>query len=384
VVFYAKLFPVIIFLTGALLLFQSKQEKAAFILLFFLPVVSIISAPGVLGGLGCFAVYLFLKKRRKEALQLVGLCLLSGTFFFLFYSVLNTPGSSPYKTHLSDNISHLISPERLFSASQLWGKTALQLLLTFGPFLIITALLAGRKTIRSLNSEAFLTGFFIFLASLFTWVIMEKMMDSRQFFTNLGVPILNLGLLLALRAVLQISKFRFAFLALVLVNLGLNFSETAKYMNIVPKTSPEYQKLVGEAVRNLNPVGGFFKTKDEYNLVYFKASNIFPLGTYLAFEPETQTHHTVNLAVFEIPITTENEAMETQFVQNTSFYKFVAEQKTIGSFKSLPESQLAFIRRFKLDYLLITKSAALPEILAGIAVLKHTDPLSGEKLYLLK
>ena len=39
VVFYAKLFPVIIFLTGALLFFQNQQEKAMLIFLFFLSVI---------------------------------------------------------------------------------------------------------------------------------------------------------------------------------------------------------------------------------------------------------------------------------------------------------------------------------------------------------
>ena len=170
----------------------------------------------------------------------------------------------------------------------------------------------------------------------------------------------------------------------VLITLFFNFRETVKYLNIVPKTSPEYQKQVSAAVKDLKPIGGYFKAREEYGYVYTKSSNIFPMGTFLAYTPKTQDHHAVNLTVFEIPINPDNEALETQLVQNTSFYKFVTEQKKAGTFKSFSESQMSFIQQFKLNYLLVSKSAGLPENIAGKFALKCTDPLSGEKLYLLK
>jgi hypothetical protein len=385
VVFYPKLFPVYLFLIGAMLFYQHNREGAATAVLLFLPVATIIAAPGVLGGLFIFGAYQYFIRKKREGGQLL-LALIALSFWFvLFYYFINHPASSPYKSHLSETLKQVISFERAFGIGLLAFRTLVQLLVTTAVFFVLVLPFLKLKNWKKFfgRREVQLGGV-IFLAAFLSWAVLENMTDSLQFFTNLGVPLLNLVLFSVLTLAFVQARRKVVLIPLILIYLCLNFLEASKYMNVPPRYDAAYTALVSENVKQLNPIGGYFLDKSEYVNIYSKSSNIFAKGPYLAFTASEKDFHTLNLSVMDMPVNPENEAMERQLKANTSFYKFVAEQPWNQESKSIPELQLEFVNKHRLQYFLVSKAASLPETLAPLTRFVASDPVSGEKLYVLK
>ncbi|HSI90267.1 MAG TPA: hypothetical protein VK927_04080, partial [Adhaeribacter sp.] len=138
-----------------------------------------------------------------------------------------------------------------------------------------------------------------------------------------------------------------------------------------------------KALENLNPVGAFIKDRTDYNSIYEKSSAVYPKGEYLGvFKKEFQA---IALSVFEIPVMAGSANYETAkfLIRNTSFYRFVQDQKQKNAFISIAQSQVDFIKALKIEYLLVSKNARLPEKIADLVSTVITDPLSGEKCYIL-
>ncbi|MFC5271927.1 hypothetical protein [Adhaeribacter terreus] len=384
-VFYAKLFPIFIGLIAALLLYLHKQEKAAYISLLFLPLVSVVSAPGVVGGLFAFVIYLFARGQKKDALELAAITIGFTLFIVIFYNVINPPGSTPYKSYLSEQLSQLLTWNNLKNMVVLELKTVLQLIVTTGLFILFTVYFIGLKDFRrSLKSNGIVLTACMILAASLSWAINEEMNDSLQFLTNLAAPVFNI-LMVFLLSVAWAKAFRKVYLvAIVLVYVVFNYLETIKYINVKPEFSAGFAQSVLQKLDGLNPIGVYMRHPDEYQNPYPKSSNIFPKGLYLAYADNKYAYHTINLGIFDIPINPAKVALETQLVQNTSFYKFVARQKAANTFKSIPESQNDFVEQYRIDYLLLSKDVAVPPTLESKVILENTDPVSEDRFYLFK
>ena len=64
------------------------------------------------------------------------------------------------------------------------------------------------------------------------------------------------------------------------------------------------------------------------------------------------------------------------------FYKFVSNQKKMGEFKTIPQSQVDFIKTYHIQYGIISKNASLSDNMKGIITRTIDDDISGEKFVL--
>jgi len=59
-------------------------------------------------------------------------------------------------------------------------------------------------------------------------------------------------------------------------------------------------------------------------------------------------------------------------------------QKEMGSFRSIAQSQIDFIREFKINYLIVTKNVRLTPELKNIVKEEIVDSNTGERFILLR
>jgi hypothetical protein len=67
-----------------------------------------------------------------------------------------------------------------------------------------------------------------------------------------------------------------------------------------------------------------------------------------------------------------------------AFTQFVNRQQAEGTFQSIPQSQADFIRKHRMGYLIVSKSALVPPTIQPMITDSIVDSKSGERFYLLK
>jgi hypothetical protein len=88
-----------------------------------------------------------------------------------------------------------------------------------------------------------------------------------------------------------------------------------------------------------------------------------------------------NIRLSEDPFTRQAQL---EGMHDTPFYVFVENQKAQKRFSSIEQSQVDFIREYKINYLIVTKDVVLPETLQTLIDKVITDKLTGERFILLK
>ena len=384
---YAKLFPVYLFLIAAMLLTNRGRLMAALSLLLGLPLLTTITGPATFVSLGLYALVLLWRRKNKQALQLGSATLATGLFLAWFYSRTAVSGSTPYRSFLLSNAHGLFSSHNLAVSLKLFFNIGLMVCILYLLHGSLIVVFGKGRSLRAMGANRFFPfGLLLFGSGLVSWVFLSGMLNALQFFSNVSIPVLNLLVFTALLLSLRFSRYRKWLVVCFMFIFMMNIAVNAARLFFRPDQQPQYIEAVLIRTKNLNPVGGYIKAASDYRSVFLKASNVYPSGNYMNVSPDHSAFHTVNLSVFDIPVDTSaaRKALEHQMVENTSFYQFVKQQKGAGTFRSIAQSQATFVKQFHLDYLLVSKAGKLPLTLLSQVKDSLTDPVSGEKFYLLQ
>jgi hypothetical protein len=384
---FAKTFPIYLFLVAAILLLMKQKVREACTVLLALPVVSIITAPAVFLTLGGFSIFLFLQKKRSEALQVGLLTIVVAAFFIFFYGRATASGSTPYKSFLLSNYTSIFSADNLKLACEIFFKTFPKIIIVYAFFLgLIFSSGKLRKVDFPLNKDSVFLIVGVFVSALGTWALLNTMMNANQFFSNVGIPVVNLVILLGVVISLRVSQRPFFFVFGLVTIFLMNFLENVAILYFKPEHSIGYIQSVLKSSEKLNPIGGYIKAPEDYYNILVKSSNVYPLGNFLAYSTERADYHAISLSVFDIQLdtTAAQRTLERQLIENTSFYRFVQKQKLTGRFRSIAQSQVDFIAFCKMDYLIVSQRAKLSSLLQPKVAKLIVDPVSGEKFYVLR
>jgi hypothetical protein len=209
-------------------------------------------------------------------------------------------------------------------------------------------------------------------SALLGWAILSRSTDSVQVYSNLSIPFFNLFfMLLAIYSVKHSSnkKSKILLLLLLLPNLFFNF-RVFFYNNEITET--ETLKELTSKIKNKNHISVSLKKSEDYSTVFAKNPYLAFLGQYLV--PFYSDAYSVDISVHQMKIdsTSRYVQSEIRMLQNAPFYQYVERQKSVGKFVNIKQSQLDFIKEYKIDYLIANKNTSIP---------KHIQHLVEEEMY---
>ena len=358
---YQKLNIIYLILLHFLILWFKGNKNAAVVSLLFLPVFFVSTAPAIFLSIGLFLIInvLFYDKNRKNFVELmllsvfVALGIISFYYFFSGQIMLNTP------------IKSIPFVESLKTRRNIIAGTAIQLSVVFIPFFIFIFKLRKQLLAFLKSNNLYLIVIFLFVLSLISWAVFYTLVDSVQFFSNISIPLINIGLVVLFSILLENRMWgqSVVFFAFICVNFFNTWQE------MKPKKSDSIQNLITlkSKLENKNHLSVSLSNPTDFTSIFSKNTIFSYPGQYLSnFYNDA---YTVNMSVHQIPIDSASmhAGMEIKLVQNAPFYKFVEIQKSEKTFKNIESSQLDFIKKYKIDYMIINKGVEIPIYIKNIA-----------------
>jgi hypothetical protein len=382
---YPKLFPIYFYLIAAFLSFLKKMNFQAICCLLALPIAFVSTAIGVFASILLWLIsqYLIVKKINIPSLILTLITLFS---LIAFYGPFTVQMNTHVNVDSTNVFYNLTNPSFLRTAFNIVAGTCIQIGLLFFPFFILyIASYSFPKRMNFLTNSLFQLLIFAYFSSLIAWALLHDKLSVVQVFSNLSIPFLNIAssfLLMQVWMVVAQRRLILKSLIAVLLIIGI-FQSFYSYRFLYPQDM-SYLKQVLIYSKQFSRVGAFlFDEVDYKNIGFSYVSNFIIQGNYLIYSQ----HKTFPLSIspHDYPYSKEPfyAKIERESIKNTPFYKYVEEEKMKNKFHSINESQLEFIKRMNINYIICTRNVMLPEVLKHHVKLKIIDSHTGEQFYLL-
>jgi len=393
--------PVII---GSFIFFIEGYFSLAIVILLVVPLISMSTAPGVFAGALLYSLFAFISGRieKQVLLRIVFFIFSIAAFIFLLYYLTGNlrmnhtfnKGILAYTDISQFNYLSL----KIFAVELFYRvkNSFLHLILLYAPFIVLSVwLLFPRKNLNLYLSDLFFLAASVCLSSLVFYQAFYKLRDSWQFYTN-NLVLLNILMILVLIIIFfrrsatnrenRVKKVIFAGVMFLLAIRGINSWQVS---NQYKKNN---NKLFSSAylaeIRNTNlnkkeklPGALIYNAKHFYPFESQLSANVTP---YLALMP--QYLPCVYLGSFE-NLTADilpNEKSENNNIEYSVFYQFIKEQKKANTFINIEQSQLDFIEKYGLKYLIVSEDVKPGQSILEKAEKIITDPNSKQKFILLK
>ena len=227
------------------------------------------------------------------------------------------------------------------------------------------------------------------------YTILKEQKDAIQLFYNVANAILNCLLIWGTIKILSkpqkvmpftsISWKHYVLGMLLLVMFAKQLSYAVKrniYSTIYTKKySDEYLDQIKTFIlTNEAPnLGAAIKGGEDYNSSFSKQTAAYTLGYYLAYMENGSI--ALNISDFDIP---KLELGDEQDRASNLFYRFVKDQKAKNKFISIGQSQVEFINKYNLDFIIISKNGLLRPELKNFIADSFSDNISGEQFLLIQ
>lgn len=376
-----KIFPAILCCGIAFVFFYRKQTAAAFLTLTFMPVMNILATPAVLMAIGIAGLVSLWKKEYRSGLQYLAIA--AGVFLFivLFYAAFgNITGTSvsnrpPIGVFLRQAV-HILLRDYLV---RIW---------LFGLPLIFFVLTNYKSLLREWRENGRLFSFYLFLLLIGTLLtaLLSFFVDAWQFdffptyaalliFTTvaIGVYLKHAG------AHGPVQKLAFGILA-VQVIFSFYSSFSRENTNPESRVSKAFIKEITEKLP-ARSVGGLI-----YNDSLFTNSEwaynpfVFQDGYFMGLVPKS-----TDLILLSLPTGIDSDPKYASggyaLIKNSEFLAASrTQQDTAGT---LDERQSQFIKRRKLNFLIVQKNASLGDHVRSMVKEEVQDKVTGVRFILL-
>ncbi|MCD9016898.1 hypothetical protein [Parachryseolinea silvisoli] len=388
-----------VFLLSALLLYRHGQTNLALLCLCSLPVANIVSFP-VWCAAGGVVVVAYLRKAVPANMfwQQVLCIAVPVCGVFIFYAIFK-------QNELGLGGAEIAAPAKLLvqAADGFQWRTrfnivvgsVLHLFILYAPivlplliFFVVNKIWPTKRYFLPAGVVAL-----CILGGIGAWALLYQELNSFQVFSNISIVLLNIlvavGVIyvynrLPSRSVKYSIVCLTLMMALLLVQGAQAFSRlhapdvhSSEYLGAVQRAVAQYRLRAGVSIKDARALQDIFS---KYNAAY-------PMGDYLVVMRDGLS--VVNIGDFNTPIDSSsvlNQYRSVKAIQNGLFYKQVmqAHKNEVPSGDVIEREQVAFIRRHRMQFVILSANAALPEALAAEVVHEITDSKSGERFLILK
>ena len=372
------------FYLGFILNFLDQEKKRAFLLLAMLMVATVVSIPAILGATVLLSLWGEHKKNRSYRASLI-IILLSTATVLAFYALSPSPQLSASMGVERQELLAYLRFSHLFKSLGAFFLHILGLIPIFLlPFCLI--FLAYKHSSDQGLKEVLLFSLMIMLSGAAAYALLGDFENSIQLFFNPVIVCLNMTAVLAL---IYLWKDR-ASRAWMYVILGASFLNQLVILG--PKlfshhTKSHYSQAYLQEIKvlaqkgELSDFGGVLKAEEDYFSDFSKITYAYTGAYYLQyFAGEIDC---ISLSDHQIAINPNNQRNNLVNRNSGIFYQYVLKQKSEGSFQSIPQSQLSFLQKHKINFLVLSKNVTLDPALNLRIKRKIRDASSGEKFLLI-
>jgi len=386
VVSYFKLYPILIFLILSFHYLVQKNYLVSLCCLLFVPVASFVLFPSVFPALWIAIIYLFYKKSNtiltlRFVFFLIVYALIFICYYFFFWD--------------TNYVNNILSFQEF--KSQLHSITnPLLLLFDIFPFFLFVFILKKDVCIENgTKNELIISYFLLLFISIGIYLLTISNYDGIQFFSNLFIPLSTTIISLFLIR-LKINNKRTNFIAHILFVLLLISSVfySVKYI-ILQKRVKHESVFIQQIIEKIKPKTskpiycGFIHSEQYYSEYYMHSlSKIFRsfevMDCYFNNLLEVGISDYVALDWLENKyfgdIVKKKQGLSR--IPEGTFYKFVENQKRERKFKSIEDSQIYFLEKFKIKYIFIQNNAVVSNELSKKCILIASEKdKNGYSLY---
>lgn len=375
-----KILPIYIIFILISLFFLNRY----YLISYSLAIISIIYnpalAPSILTTLFLFLMLDFiLLKKFQNNIYLILLLIVFSIAFLLFYKFTgkNTSSSLLFSNPL------ILETNPLVFAKIFFGSIFLILILYFPYFYLF---LKVNNTI--LNNLKFIL-FIVTILSLLSWTFLNNLHNSSQLFYISFTPFAQVVIyyLIFFGLADTRKKIRFYSISLILISSVFFLFRMGIFKRNTINKNVDYIIEVQNKIKNLNFLGAYIYSKEKYikrkSDFFVKVYNVYTPGIYLAnFNTK---YHPECLSVHDIEYDEKSKFYhaEKQIIENAPFYQFVENQKQNNQFISIEQSQIDFIKKYNIQWLITDKKAVLSEQLKNLIVDKIEKEGFNEVFYVL-
>ena len=389
------------FVLLSFLFYLSNYTTLAFLSLLIIPVISIGTLPGLIGALFLFlplAAY-FHKVTGKQFLRMSAYLLVLLLAMYIFYRVGGNTSMSPYfkrrigyYTDLSGYHFRSIKIVIIELGFRIFCFPFKSFWLHL-PFICIACLLFFNQNIKKPFRGLFLLTSLVYLSSLLAYGLFYKFPEAIQFYTN-NLAFLNVFFLFSMitfffaerptgKYFQRIRMFSLSFVIGILIckmvfarytyanHTAMNQIYSDSYVSEIDKINRKQKEKSWVAAL-------VYQEKPDDDYLSFHSS-------YLAYM--NQFYPAIKLNVFDSiegdpsePLTMIQKAA----MELSVFAQFVKKQKEAGTFLSIEHSQVDFLKKHKIRFLIISKNMKPGPLISSRIIHTLTDSLSGQRFVVLK
>ncbi len=386
------------FILGCLLMFDQEKPQFSMILLSGLVLATVVVAPAVMGGAFLYlGVQFFRAKYKRNVLESAGILISMVFFVFVFYKFLETGqfnirANAGSGSLTSGVLSKLM--EHPFHIALLLVQHLLRELVSYLPLLLLGLFLLWKeKGLFTRNLSLFILVSSIMVSGAGAYALFEGEKDATQLFFNMGNALMNCCLIWAVIRCLsfendgnqKVRAWYYLGVGLLLIPIFLKQVPHAIKKNITPVSQKHYSddylmkiKAFVLADEGLT-VGAAIKGGQDYRSAFSKQTAAYTLGYYLAYMENGAL--ALQVSDFDIPNVTEKDRAARA---SNLFYRFVEQQRADGAFVSIGASQVAFIRQYELDFVVVSRNGLVREEVLGLVEEVIEDSVSGERFLIVK
>jgi len=391
-----KTIVVMIFYIWFVLLILKKNKYYRLIVL-FIPIINILTAPSVFISLFLTHIVLWYRNKRKTyqsfLYSIVPMLTLSA-FFLFFYTIQPNPENNIISLNI---ISEWISNNTLVIIKCIILLSISFLLITsFWIFPIIVFSFSKKKSFlfKQFTENRVLFEYYIilFFTSSTIWLLTDPIKDSYQFYMipMQIIPIINFLLLLFLLKFIEhyksMKKLAIIYVSIIsITNLYLCVTENYRSFSTV-NYSEEYVK---QCQLSLNPnkpyhIGAKITKFDWDEEFYGENSTKLKTSPFIPFT--TNNIYTISLNSLECPYykySKKNENYYKPIIKNNPFSKYANSYISEHGKTSLDKLQYEFIKSNNIDFIIFEKGTKIPAIIKSNIAKIYIDSNTGEQFIII-
>lgn len=393
-----KLVVAYIFVIASILLFIERKILIGIIVISMLPIVSITLAPGILASVSVFIVSILLFRKKLKIdypISIYSLLIPFSVFAFIVLFYAFSGSSTEYITvpSISNIITEINSVSAIKNKITLFAFRIIQLLLLYSPvwiIMIISIFTSEKNTwkehFKKLTSPLLLLSFTVVI-SLIISLLVSFSFGSKAYYFYTSLPFINiLSILLLIIAQhtinFKILKWSVRIIIISFMIFFMNRTYTI-YSQNKSKLWDQYSEDYIQEVYNLslgikNRIGGRIEGPMFFNNPII-IDNIDFLSPYTSgFNKKSNDSFILtSLSVIDISQHQLDNMLNKNYILTTPLYLFTKQLKKSNQFSSNKNARLSFIKKNKIEYLLLNKDVTLDESIKPFVKKQIKDSKSG-------
>jgi hypothetical protein len=368
-----KFAPTVLFMVAAYVVLTNLNLLAALLTLSMLAVVSAVNIPGIsFAFVFTFVFFKLFHKRLQLDFPLRHLVIalvpvVSVALFYVFFGnhlIVRGGASGP---EIMQQLHQFIKPVFLKHFMNITGSSAINILVIYLLFIpVIFLSLYKKQPLQTDNIFYFLISLGFCIGGVIAWGFLSTKTNAIQtfYFTLKSLPVLIFISLI----VIDYRPLKYTVLCIICIFTALNIYKCVAYNNS-NHSKEQFAAEYAFAVKHMDTLSLTASIKDSSDYIddFSYYSTCFGLGRYLSLY--NNAFFPISISDYNLPFVKDPDerALYMEGYRLGVFYRFVEKQKKSGSFVSIEESQIDFIKKYQIRNILLSPKASLPPLLLQLA-----------------